>query len=401
MEALPHQVEAAEKGYSILKELGYVYISGMPRTGKTFISILIAELCNNVENVLVLTKKQAIPGWLKFIDSTLKKNYMVINYEKLGKINGKAIYLAQHPDDYQLVIIDESHNIGAFPKPSNRWRLLKAFCKSKPHIHLSGTPIIESPNAIYHQMAISDFTPFRHKNFYDFFKQYGIPSCTYIRGQQIQNYTKAKPELLDYINSFTIYITQQQAGIEVPVLDKLHYVELPKELKKLYNTLMTKRVLDEYNLVCDSVLKLRINLHMLESGIIKGFDKTYILDNMLDKIMYVKHNFGDTPGLGIMAHYTAEQNLLRFYFKNAKIYSSNAHAEGVDLSHLTHFVIFSSDYSGAKFVQRRERIANINGSNTSIVHHILVKDAISDQVYKAVSKKRDFNNNLFETTLLS
>lgn len=56
----------------------------------------------------------------------------------------------------------------------------------------------------------------------------------------------------------------------------------------------------------------------------------------------------------------------------------------------------SSGYSGAKFIQRRDRIVNIKGSNTTIVNHILVKGAISEQVYKQVSKKEDFNNSTYQ-----
>ena len=96
-----------------------------------------------------------------------------------------------------------------------------------------------------------------------------------------------------------------------------------------------------------------------------------------------------------MCHFIGERDLLRKHFKNAEIYSSTADAEGVDLSHLKHFVIMSSGYSGAKFIQRRDRVVNINGSNTTIVNHILVKGGISEQVYKQVSKKEDFNNSTY------
>ena len=71
-----------------------------------------------------------------------------------------------------------------------------------------------------------------------------------------------------------------------------------------------------------------------------------------------------------------QRELLKKHFKNAAIYSSNANAEGVDLSHSKYFIIYSSDYSGAKHIQRRERIININGSNTLKVIFLLVKNSI-------------------------
>ena len=101
-----------------------------------------------------------------------------------------------------------------------------------------------------------------------------------------------------------------------------------------------------------------------------------------------------------MCHFVEERLIADREFKYANIYSSTSHAEGVDLSHLKYFIIMSSAYSGSKFIQRRDRIINTNGSNTLDVHHILVKGAISEQVYKKVSKKEDFNNSTYMPTTL-
>lgn len=288
-----------------------------------------------------------------------------------------------------------------------------------PHIHLSGTAIVESPNGIYHQMSISKYSPFKHSNFYDFFRVYGKPYYITAAGRDINQYDKADLEkLMPVINSFTVYMTQEDAGIDssLQAVDKLHYVELSTETKKLYNRLQDHQIakiqwgcLAEYkdgstcpeefeeDLVCDTVMKLRTSLHMLESGVVK-IDDEYIELGNTEKIDYIKNTFGDNEGVGIMCHFVGEQQLCRKHFKHATIYSSTADAEGVDLSHLTDFIIMSSGYSGAKFIQRRERIINTEGSNTLLVHHILVKKAISEQVYNKVSKKQDFNNSTYERT---
>ena len=197
-------------------------------------------------------------------------------------------------------------------------------------------------------------------------------------------------------------------------IDKLHYVELEDTTKELYNTLMEDNIAkvctnyfninsgesQEYlDLVCDTTMKLRTSLHMLESGIAK-IDDEYIELGNTEKIDYIMKTFGDTKDVGIMCHFVGERLLVAKHFKYAQIYSSTSHAEGVDLSHLKHFVIMSSGYSGSKFIQRRDRIVNINGSNTTTVNHILVKRAISEQVYKKVSKKEDFNNSTYEANSL-
>jgi hypothetical protein len=414
MKPYKHQEVFADKCWQILKDIGYVYLAGKPRSGKTYTAILCAEKSDKVKNVLVLTKKAAISGWYKFIEDNtrLRHNYYVTNYEQVGTFKAGRYNLKLDPKAYDLVIIDESHNLGTLAKPSNRIKCIGKLCYNMPHIHLSGTAIVESPNGIFHQMSISKYNPFRFRNFYDFFRVYGIPHYIKAAGRDIQQYHKYKPELLVEIDKFTVYMTQEDAGIpkELQAVDKVHYIELDNATKKLYNTLQKDNIAticttDHLNygllqmgsatLVCDSTMKLRTSLHMIEGGVAK-IDGDYIELGNTEKVDYVKKVFGDNKGVGIMSHFIGERNILAKHFRHATIYSSNAHSEGVDLSHLDYFIIFSSDYSGAKFIQRRERIINTEGSNTLEVHHLLVKKAISDQVYKRVSKKQDFNNSTYE-----
>ncbi|NCB01181.1 MAG: hypothetical protein EOM67_03315 [Spirochaetia bacterium] len=409
IKAMSHQIEKAEECWIHLQDKGYVYLAGKPRSGKTLTAILVCEKTSDrIQNILVVTKINAIPGWTKFIEGYLiKKKYTVINYEKLGTAtehNSKWTYkLKVNPKDFDLVIIDESHNIGAFPKPSGRWRVIKKVCEELPHINLSGTAIVESPNSIFHQMCFSKYKPFYHDNFYKFFSEWGKPYCIQAAGRMIQQYDKYQPKLLDEIDQFTVYMTQEDAGIshDLQAQDQVHYVTLDEETKDVYNYLQKHLLVYVEGLpepiVGDSTMKLRVSLHMVESGVAKIGEEYFLLGNT-EKVDYIKNTFGDHEGLGIMCHFLGERKLLEKHFKKAKIYSSNAHSEGVDLSHLSSFVILSSDYSGAKFIQRRERIVNINGSNTLHVLHILVKNAISEQVYKKVSKKEDFNNETYKRT---
>lgn len=391
MKPLKHQIEYSNKLYDMLKERGYAYLAGKPRSGKTLTAILTVEKCNdNVKKVLVLTKKNAIEGWNKVLEAFKhNKEYFVTNYEKVTKLQ----------PTYDFIIIDESHNIGTFPRPSQRYLAIKKISWNIPHLHLSGTAIIESPCSIYHQMHISKYTPFPYKSFYEFHSVYGDFYTKYISGRHINMYDKCKPELLDLINKFTLYMTQEDAGIskDLQAKDIVHYIELDKDTKNMYNKLLKDRVLSvkDKEIVCDSVMKLRLSLHQIEGGALKIDNDYVILDNQ-EKIDFIKRRFGDFEDVGIMCHFRGEAEKLSKHFKKAKIFSSSAHAEGVDLSYLRYFVIYSSDYSGAKFVQRRERIINIKGSKTLNVHHLIVKKAISEQVYKAVSNKLDFNNSLYE-----
>jgi len=116
-----------------------------------------------------------------------------------------------------------------------------------------------------------------------------------------------------------------------------------------------------------------------------------------DVITYIKANFDLSKPTIIMAQFIQQQLLVQVWLPEVEVVSATSKAEGVDYSHIDNFIIMSSGYSGSKFIQRRDRIVNINGSKSLTVHHILVKKAISEQVYKKVSKKEDFNNSTYES----
>lgn len=454
MEAKPHQVEYSKKCWDIISKLGYCYLHGKPRTGKSIISLLTFEHSSKPLRVLIICPKGAIgfpervdengivmkdtkgkekivenknsrfyrpeaeKGWLKTLKEckNLTKTFDLTTYERLGKIvkQGKKKIAVFNFDraEYDAVIIDESHNLGVVGKANDRYRLISYFCKDLPHLHLSGTSIVETPNSIYHQMAISKFNPFKNfKNFFDFFRTFGVPYTVAIQGIEVPQYDKCKTDkLMPIINQFSLFLTQEDAGISSNVMAKdiIHYVDMDEATKKMYNTFQKDKVWeleDGYMVLGDTTTKLRMALHLMESGaIIKTIPdgdklvKEYYFTGIHTKAQYILDTFGDDESVGIMTHFIPERIILQKMFKKARIFSSTTHAEGVDLSYLKKFVIMSSDYRGAKFIQRKERIINMEGSNTFEVHHILVKGGISEQVFKTCSKKEDFNNKTYRKT---
>jgi len=407
MTYLPHQLLASEEATKLLGTLGYVYIAGKPRSGKTLTSIKVAENTTTKGNWLILTTKNAITGWDKFLNNKnlvreYTNKYTVTNYEQLGKLTvnskGKKVVTFKYDSTkYDGIILDEAHNYGVLGKPTSRALILKVFSKEiKYMIYLSGTAIVESACGIYHQTWYGKTNPYSNfKKFYDFHRVYGIPCILPLGGRSIQQYHKFKPELVDSINNFTIYMTQEDAGIskELQAVDKVHYIDLTTDTKTLYNKVVKEKLvtINGIDIVCDSTMKLRTTLHMIEGGTVKQED-TYITLGNTEKIEYIKNTFDLTKNTGIMCHFIQERKLLAEKLPMCIIYSSTSHSEGVDLSHLDNFIIYSSDYRGSKFIQRRDRIVNINGSKSLVVHHLLVKDSISEQVYNKVSKKLDFNN---------
>ena len=135
------------------------------RTGKTLTAMGVAQKLN-ISRMLFVTKKKAISS-IEDDYNKLKPSYeiVVVNYESLHKIQG----------EFDLIVLDEAHSMGAYPKPSKRAKQVKDIIKSNnPYVVLmSGTPTPESFSQMYHQVYACPKNPFRHHaTFYKFAKQY-------------------------------------------------------------------------------------------------------------------------------------------------------------------------------------------------------------------------------------
>ena len=110
-----YQKEIIDKGVDVLGEHGFVYLAMEVRTGKTLTSLGIAKEMG-ATRVLFITKKKAISS-IEADYQMLKPSFTldVINYESLHKIEGS----------FDLVVLDEAHSMGAFPKPSKRAKQVK------------------------------------------------------------------------------------------------------------------------------------------------------------------------------------------------------------------------------------------------------------------------------------
>ena len=113
MSYLPHQIEKSEDILAKLRRYRFAMLWGAPRSGKTRTAIRVAESVPN-KRILFLTKKAAIPGIEKELLAVDAKNqYKVTNYEQAKKLN---------EDEYDFVILDESHNLNGTGKPKQKYK---------------------------------------------------------------------------------------------------------------------------------------------------------------------------------------------------------------------------------------------------------------------------------------
>lgn len=139
-----------------------------------------------------------------------------------------------------------------------------------------------------------------------------------------------------------------------------------------------------------------------EETIVKNTQKEqFFMFFNCEKINFILEKFGDSPNVAIMYHFRAEKEKLEHFFKKATLLQGTTNAEGVDLSSFDHLVIYSQDYSTSKHTQRRARQANMERKTPINVHFLLVKGAVSDDVYEAVSiNKSNFVDNRFQKKIL-
>lgn len=407
----PHQVRISEQGYEALKANGLVYLAMEERTGKTLTSILICEKSPFLKNILIITKKKALMGvednsaeeaeggWHGTLNQYQEatKNYTVTNYHSLHKI--------RHTN-FDLVILDEAHAyLSKYPIRGEIWKAVSRFTKCKPIIYLSATPSAQSYSMLFHQLALSTWSPWsKYSNFYNWFAFYGKPRTRFIGGKQFKEYHDTQSEWIKQeIAPFFISYTRKELGFEHEPEDVLHFVPLSPNTVALYKKLETSAVvhLGDELITAETPMSEMSKLHQIEGGTIKKDDKTSFIIGNTEKIDYIKENFGDTEELVIYYHYIKELELLKKHFKKAMILQAISFAEGVDLCMKETVVVYSMNFSTSQYTQRRARQANMDRKTPIRVHFILSAGAVSHQVYTTVAiNKTNFVDKYYEKGLL-
>jgi len=388
-----HQVEGAKWALETIRNYGLAYLSWQERTGKTLTALLAVEN-SKAKTCLIVTKKKAIPGWT----DTLKEwehhtIFTVINYESAHKIPGKI------PADF--IILDESHHaISSTGRPSKTWKTVSRLTKNRPILYLSATPYAEHVGLIYHQLKLSSWTPFKERNFYDWFRHYGISNMTRTPYGLVETYTKYKTdEVLDRLKPYFNFKTRGEVGIEHEPSVNLVIVPLLDTTKQVIEQTIEDQIFmaNDIQVLLDSDMKTRMVHYQLEGGTLKIDDsKSIFTTSGREKITYIKANYEEEK-IAIMAHFIAERSLLEQTFPKALILSSDGHAEGVDLHKTDKLLIYSMSFKTSKYTQRLARQANHN-RDTPIVVDILVADkpGIGKAVYEAVAiKKVNFDKNSY------
>lgn len=396
-----YQIDLSEKGLDILKKEKIVYYCCEVRTGKTLIALNTANLLE-AKKVLFLTKKKAIKSILD--------DYKNFNFTfELVVINNESLHLIKD-NDFDLIISDEHHRNGAFPKPNKITKEIKERFSHLPMIFLSGTPTPESYSQWYHQFWLSNFTPFQQNtNFYKWANEFVNVKLKFLAGYQIKDYTDANKILIDSIlKKYIITFTQEEAGFTTSVKENILKVRMSDLTYRITNQLKKENIFKGNNdlIIADTGAKLMSKLHQLYSGTcILESGNGIITDN--SKATFIKEKFKNNK-IAIFYKFQEELNLLKEIFKDRLCFDLETFnttdkdialqivsgREGISLKEAEYLVYFNIDYSAVSYLQSKDRMTTMERKENNIFW-IFSDGGIENSIYKRVLDKKDYTLSCF------
>ena len=402
-----YQLDIIKKGAGVLMQHRFLYLAMEVRTGKTLTSLGTAASLG-VDSVLFITKKKAISSIERDYDM-LSPSFKieVVNYESLHKVKG----------EYNLIVLDEAHSMGAFPKPSKRAKQVKALIdKQNPFvILLSGTPTPESYSQMYHQVYACKNNPFKkHKSFYKFCHEFVNVTERMINSLRIRDYSKGKPSILDEMKPYTISYSQKEAGFKVDTAEHVLRVNMLPLTYKLADLLKKNLVIEGKDevILADTPVKLMMKLHQIYSGTVK-FESGHAKVVDYSKAQFIMSKFKGKK-IGIFYKFKQELKAIKHVFggditTDLKEFEDTDKSialqivsgrEGISLKLADCLVYYNIDFSATSYWQSRDRMTTSTRLKSD-VYWIFSKGGIEDQIYKAVSNKRDYTLKHFKKDLLS
>ena len=409
MKLRDYQKKIAEKSIAIIKERGFVYLAMEVRTGKTLTSLSIAQALDK-KSVLFITKKKAINSIDNDYNLLNPKFYLhTINYESLHKISKDL--------KFDMIVVDEAHSIGAFPKPSKRAVDVASLIYNNRAdvILMSGTPTPESYSQIYHQVFGIRNNPFNgFRNFYGFARQYVNIKERMINSLRIRDYSEGYQSIMDAMKPYMIAYSQKEAGFKVVTNEKVLYVDMLQTTYNLAEELQRRLVIEGKDeiVLADTPVKLMMKLHQIYSGTVKfESGQSMVMDN--SKAKFIRKFFHGMK-IGICYKFKAELVALKGVYGDAlttvlSVFEDTdknialqivSGREGISLKKASALVYYNIDFSATSYWQSRDRMTTKERLKSD-VYWIFSKGGIEKQIYKAVTKKKDYTLSHFKKDLLS
>ena len=398
-----YQVRIANEATKILSECGFVYLSLEVRCGKTLTALETCKLYG-AKKVLFITKIKAFSSIQGDYDNFgYKFDITIINKESIHKVL---------TNDFDVVIIDEAHGLAAFPKASKYQKDIRKRFSKKPMIFLSGTATPESFSQWYHQLQVTDKSPFKHyTNFYKWANDYVNVTEQNLGYATVKVYKDGiESKILPKIQPYIITFTQAQAGFTSEVNEHILECEMLPITYDIIKRLKRDKIVQGKSglILGDTGVKLMQKIHQLSSGTCKFEDGTSMVIDY-SKAEFIKWKFADEK-IAIFYKFKEELNALRQVygaenltedldeFNNTdkcialQIVSGR---EGISLKNAKYLVYYNIDFSATSYWQSRDRLTTMD-RNTNDIYWIFSKGGIEKNIYKSVMNKKNYTLSNFK-----
>jgi hypothetical protein len=407
MKLRDYQIKISAQAAEVLDHKKIVYLAMEVRTGKTLTALNTAKIFG-AKKVLFLTKKKAI--------SSIQWDYDNFGFDfDITIINDESLHLIE--GSFDLIIHDEHHRFGAYPKPNKVAQLFKKRYSKLPMIFLSGTPTPESHSQWFNQFWVSDYSPFKqYTNFYKWAIDYVDVKEKRLGYAVIKDYSQAKESLIKrVIQNYLLTFTQAQAGFTTSVNEMILECEMQPITNLIINKLKKNLVVkntDGQVILGDTGVKLMQKIHQLSSGTCKFEDgSSKIID--YSKAEFTLEKFKGVK-IAIFYVFKEEYNALLSVFgvenltndveefdnsdKNIALQIVSGR-EGISLKNAKYLVYYNIAFSATSYWQSRARLTTKERLNNE-VFWIFSKGGIELDIYKAVLKKRDYTLKIFNQNYL-
>lgn len=403
MELRDYQDRLAKEATIILKEKGFVYLSMQVRCGKT-ITALETAYNFGAERVLFITKIKAF--------SSIKSDYDNIGYlYNITIINKESLHTIEE-NDFDVVIIDEAHGLSAFPKASKYQKDIRKRFNKKPIIFLSGTATPESFSQWYHQLQVTEKSPFKqYSNFYKWANDYVNVTEQNLGYARVKVYKDGiESKILPQIQPYIITFTQAEAGFTSEVNEHILECEMEDITYEIIKRLKRDKIVQGKSglILGDTGVKLMQKVHQLSSGTCKFEDGTSMVIDY-SKAKFINWKF-ENEKIAIFYKFKEELNALRQVYgaenltedldefnTTNKVIALQiiSGREGISLKNAKYLVYYNIDFSATSYWQSRDRLTTMD-RNTNDIYWIFSKGGIEKNIYKSVMNKKNYTLSNFK-----
>ena len=351
----------------------------------------------------------------------LHKNIILVNPDGIHKI----YYRLKRDSYWDLLVVDEST---MFKTPSSkRFKLLKPMLQHfKQKMILTGTPIPNGYLNLWSQIYILDKGKTLEPFYTRYKKMYFYPSGY---NGYVWELKDGYAELIQgKIKDFCISMKASKL-IDMPSrVDRVQYNLLTRPLKEQYKILKNDFILelDKDTLVAPNVLVKLIKCQQFSNGIVYLENKS-IIEVHNEKIKYLIElldNLGEEPVI-IFYMFNSDLQLLKKHLKTKSLTLLNgstkpkqtqeiicqwnhkkipillahpqAMSHGLNLQHGGHHAIwFGLTYNLEIYQQANARIYRQNQENNVVIHHLLTKGTIDEQIYTILTRKGVMQHSFME-----